>query len=106
MYLEYNMLLYLSLHVSCTTFNIIHSAPRPIDDFIDFNLVKSVSQRSSRAAKSNKIVVPNFKHFKDDMCFLVAAAKHWNLLPNAITCVNNFATFRLAVTNLINSKLL
>ena len=87
-----------------TTFNIIHS--EPIDDFIGFNLIKSVSQRSSRAAESNKIDVPNFKHFKDNMCFLVAATKHWNLLPNAITCVNNFATFRLTVTNLINSKLL
>ena len=40
------------------------------------------------------------------LCFLVAAAKHWNLLPNAITCVTNFATFRLTVANLINSKLL
>ena len=89
-----------------TIFNIIHSAPRPINDFIGFNLVKSVSQRSSRAAESNKIVVPNFKHFKDNVCFLVATAKHWNLLPNAITCVNNFTTFRRIVTNLINSKLL
>ena len=87
-----------------TTFNIIHSAP--IDDFIGFNLVKPLSQHSSRAAESNKIVMPNFKHFKDDMCFLVAVAKHWNLLPNAITCVNNFATFRLTVTNLRNLKLL
>ena len=50
-----------------TTLNIIHSAP--IDDFIGFNLVKSVSQRSLRTAESNKIVVPNFKHFKDHVFF-------------------------------------
>jgi hypothetical protein len=75
-----------------TVFKYIH-LPN-LDDFSIITTLNSVSQRSSRAAESNKIVVPNFNRKMDDLCFLSTGLNAWNSLPNCLTSCSSLAIFK------------
>lgn len=84
-----------SLHVMLASvsvvFNYLHSgAP---DKYSDFNLLRNSQCRCSRATAANKLDNTVFKRACDNMCFLSAAASHWNNLPNNVTASTAFKPF-------------
>ncbi len=84
-----------NLHVMLASvsvvFNYLHSgAP---DKYSDFNLLRNSQSRCSRATAANKLDNTVFKRACDNMCFLSAAASHWNNLPNNVTASTAFKPF-------------
>ena len=65
-----------------------------IDDFSSFKLRACVSQKTTRAAKSNKIEAPIVCRKCDDYCFLSARPGSWNKLDNITTLCKNFSSFK------------
>jgi hypothetical protein len=86
-----------------TIFKIIHS--KPIDDFTTFVLLSSVSQRTSRAAESYKIVLPRLRNKCNDLCFLIGGGRDWNSLPNVLTSITNCLNFQSNLNEYIKSQL-
>ena len=75
-----------------TVFKYLHS-PR-VDDFTNFVLLSSVSERESRASQSNKLTVPCTHRKSDDLYFWHTGVCAWNSLPNIITQCNSFNVFK------------
>ena len=75
-----------------SVFKYLH-APR-VDDFTNFVLLSSVSERESRASQSNKLIVPSTHRKSDDLCFRHTGICAWNSLPNIITQCNSFNVFK------------
>ena len=83
-------------------FKIIHL--RPIDDFTTFVLLSSMSQRTSRAAESYKIVLPRLRNKCNDLCFLIGGGRDWNSLPNGLTSITNYANFQTNLIKFVKSQ--
>ena len=61
-------------------------------------LLREISSRETRGTLNNKILPVKVSRTIDELCFDVSATRFWNLLPDRLTCIDNYNSF----TNKLN----
>ena len=61
-------------------------------------LLMEISSRETRGTLNNKILPVKVSRTIDEHCFDVSATRFWNLLPDILTCIDNYNSF----TNKLN----